>query len=425
MAEPAEVVKQLRDGAFQLAAAGDEVILDGLAAALESWRGDGGFAARAARDLASATGQSAAMLRYGLDRMVAAHSRDALVQWLTDARVEAARLAASRHPEGEPPALAALRGPTVVAQILAGNVAGLAIPAAVEALLARSAVLLKPASGDPVTAGAFLESLRRTAPLLAGAVAVESWTGGDRETESRVFGSVDYVIASGGETMAASLERRLRLPHLVYGPRISIGVVGMGWMQAPDSWWEEMTREIVLWDQAGCLSPRILFVAGDARRFAASLAESLAGWEARWPARPRTPAEASAIHQFRAPYEMAASTAAGCASPGDTAWTVVWDEDPTLDVGPPCRVVRVSHRPSRRAMKELLERDRGRVQGVGLAHLARNELEWKRAAAAAEVPWIVPLTAIQDPPAGWRADGRSGLAELLAEGTLTAHNSPS
>lgn len=424
MAEPTAVVKELRDGAFQLAAASDDAVLDGLAAALELWRGETGFAARAARALAAESGQSEAMLRFGLDRLVAAHPREALKRWLTDARVEAARLAAAAHPEGEPPALVTLRGPTVVAQILAGNVAGLAIPAALEALLARSAVLVKPASGDPVTAVLWLESLRRAAPLLAGAVAVEPWTGGDRATERQVFDSVDYVVASGGQAMAASLGRRLHTPHVIYGPRISVGVVGMGWMQAPDAWWEEATREIVLWDQAGCLSPRIVFVAGDPRRFAARLAEALAGWEARWPARPRTPEEASVIHQFRAPYEMAAPTSAGCVSPDDTAWTVVWDEDPTLDAGPPERVVRVAHRPSRRAMKELLERNRGLVQGVGLAHLARNELDWKRAAAAAEVPRIVPLTSIQDPPAGWRADGRSGLAGLLAEGAAISHNAP-
>jgi len=424
MAEPAAVVKELRDGAFQLAAAGDDAVLDGLAAALDLWRGESGFAARAARTLHAESGQSEAMLRFGLDRMVAAHSREALKRWLTDARVEAARLAAARHPEGEPPVLATLRGPTVVAQILAGNVAGLAVPAALEALLARSAVLLKPASGDPVTAALWLESLRRAAPLLAGAVAVEPWTGGDRKTEDPVFESVDYVVASGGAEMAVSLGRRLHTPHVIYGPRISVGVVGMAWMQAPETWWEEATREIVLWDQAGCLSPRILFVAGDPRRFAARLAEALSGWETRWPARPRTPEEASAIHQFRAPYEMAAPTSAGCVSPGDTTWTVVWDEDPSLDAGPPARVVRVAHRPSRRAMKELLERNRDRVQGVGLAHLARNELDWKRAAAAAEIPWIGPLTSIQAPPAGWRADGRSGLASLLAEGVVAAHNSP-
>jgi len=120
---------------------------------------------------------------------------------------------------------------------------------------------------------------------------------------------------------------------------------------------------------------------------------------------------------------MASPTVAGCLRPDDTAWTVVWDSDTTLDAGPPARVVRVSHRASRRVMKELLDRSAGRVQGLGHAFLAKNELEWKLAATRAEVPWIAPLTAIQNPPAGWRADGASGLAELLAWSAMEVHNS--
>ena len=65
-------------------------------------------------------------------------------------------------------------------------------------------------------------------------------------------------------------------------------------------------------------------------------------------------------------------------------------------------------------MKPLLIREHDRIQGLGIDHLARNELSWKRLADWGRIPRVASLTAIQDPPAGWRADGRYGLAELLA-----------
>lgn len=190
----------------------------------------------------------------------------------------------------------------------------------------------------------------------------------------------------------------------------------MAWLQAPDAWWDHTAREIVLWDQMGCLSPRILFVAGDPKRFAGRLADALVYWENRWPARPLAPAEASAVHGFRSLYQMADGNDAGCVDPEDTSWTVVWDSDPTLDHGPPHRVVRVTRRIGIRAMKPLLSRHRGRIQGMGTDHLASHELSWRRIAEWGGIPWVASLTGIQDPPAGWLADGFSGLVDLLVQG---------
>jgi hypothetical protein len=115
---------------------------------------------------------------------------------------------------------------------------------------------------------------------------------------------------------------------------------------------------------------------------------------------------------------MADGNQAGCIDPEDTSWTVVWDSDPSLDHGPPHRVVRVTRRIGIRAMKPLLTQHRGQVQGMGTDHLASHELSWRRIAEWGGIPWVASLTAIQDPPAGWRADGRSGLVDLLVQGAL-------
>ena len=410
-------VARLRHAARALAKATDPEILDGLAAALFLWSGPEGYAARAAREISARDGASEAMLRYGLERTLAAHSRGELKRWLADARREAdgARL-----------------GPEVILQVLAGNVAGLAIPATLEALLARSAVLLKPASDDPVTPVLLKESLDRAAPRLGEVVAVAGGAGrGNTHTgtatgeigpvpthglDEELLESADLVVASGGEEMAAELPGRVRSPLLLYGPKISVGLVGADWTNATDAWWEECAREIVLWDQRGCLSPRVLFVAGDRAGFAERLARAMVLWQERWPARPRAAGDAAAVHGFRARYEMADGRGAGILAPPDTSWTVVWDEDVSLAVGPPARVVRVAPLADTDEMETLLCAARDQVQGAGVAHLGRREPAWREMLARAGVPFVVGLTRIQDPPAGWRADGRSGLAELLWRG---------
>jgi hypothetical protein len=417
-------LERLRAASAALASLTDDEVLGGIEAALELWAEPDGYADRAARELAEARGLSRAMVRYGLSRMVAAHDRSSLARWLAAARSEAAAFATpaagrSRRSPASTPLPPPAAGPELVAQILAGNVVGLALPAVIEALLARSAVLVKPASGEAVTAPLFKESLDRAAPILGAAIRVQSWKGGEEALESRIFGSVDFVVASGGERAMSSLRRRVAGPVLLYGPKYSIGVLGLGWRNAPDTWWEEAAREIALWDQEGCLSPRVLFVGGDCRRFAARLADALALWERRWPVRPRTPAEASEIHGFRSRYQMADGKTVGILAPKGTAWTVVWDQAPSLHAGPPARVVRITRRLSMKSMTTLLRSPKGReIQGVGLAFLGAHERGWRETAAKGGVPYTALLQRLQDPPAGWRADGRSGLAELLRNGRI-------
>ena len=420
MGARAEHIAQLRAASTALRAMQDGEVVDSLARALKLWEGDTGFAARAAHELAAHRRQSEDMLRFGLDRLIGAHPRSALAIWLSEARVEAGRIMALKSQKKPLPELGTLRGPAVVAQVLAGNVPALAIPAALEALLARSTVVLKPPEGDPITAQLFKDSLDQAAPELSQAVAIERWSGGNDIAEAEVFGAVDYVIASGGPQMVQSLTKRLAKPHTLYGPRISIGIVGMGWLDAPGAWWRDVAREIALWDQRGCLSPRILFVAADPERFARRLASAFEGWQERWPAGPASLGNGSDIVSFRAPYQMAKSGEAGIFGANGLAWTVVWDHSVSLEAGPPARAIRVAPRPAARDLEAMLIKAKGIVQGAGLDFLVRGEVEWRRALEHAGVAWIAPLTAIQDPPAGWRADGRSGMAELLARGVPAA-----
>ena len=114
-----------------------------------------------------------------------------------------------------------------------------------------------------------------------------------------------------------------------------------------------------------------------------------------WPGPPRSAGEASAVHAFRAPYELSDPEQAGWVGPADTSWTVAWDEDPSLDAGPPCRVVRVTARPTSRELTTLLRERRGEIQGLGYAHAGTHAERWRRAALLGDVPWAAPLEQLQ------------------------------
>ncbi len=96
-------------------------------------------------------------------------------------------------------------------------------------------------------------------------------------------------------------------------------------------------RDIVAWNQDGCLSPQTVFVAaGSEVAFARALAARLEEAERRWPRGPIDPARSLAIHAARAEARMRSGGRAW-GSEGGTAWTVLYDERPGLDFTPLAR----------------------------------------------------------------------------------------
>jgi len=413
----------LREAASALDDMTDADILDGLHAVFAAGLEDGGWIDRAATRLAHERGESAAMIRFGLRRSAAAHLRPHLERQWSEARMEAARHPAHRtqteaatrpapsarpeaavYPTHSAQAEAGGRSarPRLVLQVLAGNVPGLAFPAAVSTLLARCAGILKPARDERVTASAFHEALRFHAPALARALDVRYWTGGDSSVEDELLAAVDWIVVSGeGATLEAL---RHRAPGTtLHGPRWSLGVVG----ENPGQGWAgKVAREVCLHEQRGCLSPHFVFVADEPAAAGRELARAMAERQSEWPAAKR-PEETSGVLAARA----AASLRGGSVlDPGTADWTVLVDPDPVWEPGPGGRCLRVAPYPGDTDFFRRLRETSKSIQVVGFMGCDDRLL---RTATDCGVPWVTSLDAIQDPPAGWRADGRSELAELL------------
>ena len=388
------VISRLREASRELSLFSDEELVTLLGKVLDSMGKE--FLDRSARELAEHTGSSPGMTRFGLDRALGAHHGEALTRWLAEARSEANIPLENTSPR-------------VVVQILAGNVPGLALPAILEALLARCAVILKPASGDPVLPQLLMEQFSRVEPRLGNAVAVQNWKGGDAVREAPLFDAVDGIVAAGGGDLMADLPSRVDVPLFLRGPRVSVAVLGST-LTRPRGFWDDLVRETVLWEQRGCLSPVIVFTADPPQAVAGLLAESFRRWEELWPVAPRTLGEAAAIAAYRSRYEIADPSRAGLHASLRTEWTVVWDQVAALDHGPSPRVLRVAPLPSAGELESRFRGARNRIQGVGTAGLDTDFME---ALGRSGVPYVTSVEGLQDPPAGWRADGRSALKELL------------
>ncbi len=238
-----------------------------LATAAVRWRTDPALAAA----LPAAAGLSPAMVAAVLPLAAEPLDADAMAALVED------ELGAGAADGGAPD------GPALVVQILASNVPALAVPAIALACLAGVATVVKSGRADPLSAPAFHRALAAVDPALAATVVPADWRGGDRRVEDAVLARADLVVASGHDATLAALAARTHAPLVAYGTRTSLAAVGR---DAPPAAAAHLALDAALYDQRGCLSPREVWVEGDADGFAARLTAALRGLAADLPPGP-------------------------------------------------------------------------------------------------------------------------------------------
>ena len=150
--------------------------------------------------------------------------------------------------------------------------------------LARSAsprVTVRPSSRDPVLARALVEAARDDSIALVEERDVAAIDAG----EIHVYGTSDTI---------AKVRARARVIVRGHGPGMGIAVVTATARKKSAA--ASLASDVVPFDQRGCLSPRVVFVEGDAERafaFAVALHEALLEWSERAPRGALSPAERS------------------------------------------------------------------------------------------------------------------------------------
>jgi len=372
----------------------------------------------AERVLPPVTGYSPPMIRATLDRMAA--------DWRAE-RLEALLVAEL----GDPTLLDTFRpyaggathavGPRLVVQIFSGNVPGVAVTALVRALLVKAASLGKTASGEPILPALFARALAEHDPELGAAVAVLHWPGGAEELENRVLQAADAVVVYGGDEAVAALRARTppHIPFVAYGHRLSCAVVTREAAAEP-AVVAAAARDVATFDQQGCVSPHVVYVeeggAVSPAAWAAQLADALATLEVELPRGVLSPGETAAIRQIRAEAEFAQLAGTGVAlyaSPHSTAWTVIFEPDPSFV--PSClnRVVRVKPLARLEDLPELLRPVARWLQTIGYAGPRERFEPLAPRLARSGACRLAPLGFMAWPPPTWHHDGQPPLRVLL------------
>ena len=236
---------------------------------------------------------------------------------------------------------AATYGPELTVVVSSGNIPGAALPSVVQALLLRSPCLVKTSSAEPILLPLYARSLAEQAPEIARYLVVTGWEGGDTALETALIQEADALVAYGSDAALSKLRSHLpaHARFIGYGHRISFSAIARECLtrRAARRLATGVALDAAVFDQQGCLSPQAVYVerGGDVSpdEFGELVARELVRLERLIPRRKLSPAEASAIHQYRTDLEMRAFADASLrlwSSAGGTAWTVAVERNAEL-----------------------------------------------------------------------------------------------
>ena len=369
----------------------------------------------------AATGFSAPILADGLDSLFsqlnAENLENLLIQELGNPHA-LDKLA----PSGDRTALA--RGPQLQAHIASGNLPNPILVSILFGLLVKSAQFVKCASGQSFIPRLFAHSIYEADAKLGACLEIAEWRGGSHELETALFAEADCVTATGSDETLAAIRKHLshKTRFIGYGTRVSFGYVTSDILTTPHprEIVRRAARDVIAWNQLGCLSPHVIYVENNGstspETFAHLLAEELDLLEATHPRGTLTPHEAAAITTRRSLYEIRAAHSIDTkmwASNASTAWTVIFENDPQFQ--PSClnRFVYVKAVSGLDELLRVAEPIREHVSTVGLAATQLQSPTLAHQLALWGVTRICPLGQMQNPPLGWRHDGRPALADLV------------
>ena len=377
----------------------------------------------ASRRMAAITPYCDAMIRAGIRRLLEGCRRDALLALLQAELGDLSVLDAFR-PRPASRGSHRATGPALTTHIFSGNVPGLPAISLIHGLLVKSANLGKPASEEPVFPALFARSIAAVNPKLAASVAILPWAGGDTAVEAAAFSASEAVIAYGSEASVENIRGRVPpdVRFVGHGHRVSFAVVGREALDLGTlgSLAERVAYDVSLFDQQGCVSPHVIYVerggAIPPEAFAERLAEAMAAFERAMPRGRLAIQEASAIQQVRTEAELRELREEPIRlflSPGGTAWTVIYEDDPTFV--PSClnRVVRVKALADIGELPNLVRPISRYLQTVGTAMSPERRDRLADALAPLGVCRVCPIGEMPHPPLFWHHDGGFSLLPLL------------
>lgn len=365
-------------------------------------------------------------LQHGLDDFFGQITRDNLHALLVQELGDVGRLDTLTATEMDRKSLRAAMavGPEFLVHIAAGDIPNPTWMSMVLGLLARSAQLVKCASGSAFLPRLFAHSLYEADSKLSACLEIAGWRGGDIDLEDVLFAEADCVTATGSDETLAAIRSRLPIKtrFVGYGHRVSLGFVArevLSPLRAPQIA-TRATDDVVAWNQLGCLSPHVIYVqtGGEVspERFAELLADELERREQTEPRGGLTVPHTAAIASRRGVYEVRAAHSPETRlwhSKESTAWTVVFEADPRFQASCLNRFIYVKPVKDLAELLQQAEVVRGKISTVGTAAGEHQTEELALQLARWGVTRVCSLGRMQNPPLTWRHDGRPALLDLV------------
>jgi hypothetical protein len=308
----------------------------------------------------------------------------------------------------------ASRSPELVGHVLADNTPLLGWVTVARALLVGSASLVKmPTTADAQWLDYFVATLGDIAPEIAGLVDSLAWRGGTASLDSELCRVCDRVAVYGDDSTVDAIIRHARSGSVVgYGHRVSGGIVMS--TADPQTAAEGFAKDVLLYDQGGCLSPHTIFVEGDerdARSFGERLATALAASEYSRIPMPPNGVRAGKVREAR---DMARlEEGATIISDPSMRWTVIVLPKSMFRLSPTHGIVYVTPI-TQELLAGSLSPVAGKLQGFGLAG-SKGSRQANLYAQLTEfgVSYICKPGLMQAPPLEWRENGLDVLRSLI------------
>lgn len=286
--------------------------------------------------------------------------------------------------------------PRAILHILSGNTPHAAFQTILRGLLLGSHNLVKFPSGG-------LGKMEGFSDLLPAALASKLEC--SRQLGEDWLRRAEAWVVFGSDATVAEFRAKCppQIPFQAHGHRISLEIV------LDDPGFESCAlaaRDVSLFEQQGCLSPQVVFVGGDAYRYAAALAREMERFAN--PAPPLPLAVQAEIAHARADWEFRASGDPGVKVWKGAAWTVVLEQSDEFPVSPLHRFVFVKPLPADLPLR--LARFSNHLGGLGIwPATPANAMRF----AETGFSRICAVGRMQDTPLTWHADSRQNLASLV------------
>ncbi|MFT6178014.1 MAG: hypothetical protein ACJAQT_003897 [Akkermansiaceae bacterium] len=279
--------------------------------------------------------------------------------------------------------------PKTIVHIISGNTPHAAFQSLLNGLLLGAKNLLK------LPSQALLNF--QIPPTLAPLIAIS------RTLPDHWIAEADALVVFGSDATLRHFQQLcpLETPFIGHGHRVGIALIADPSPAAAHL----AARDIGLFDQQGCLSLQTIYLK-DPLTFGPLLATAMANFEKSDPRSPLTPSQAGAISNLREEtrYLIAQDPKKNALwqSPSSTAWTIIYQDSPSLTLSPGNRTVFLRPLTSKLSHPKFLS-------GIALhPYTDRHDLP---------SPRIFPLGQAQTPPALWAHDGILPLASLIKHQT--------